>query len=260
MEFYSETTTGPNWLDLPKDLTANILKRLGTFEILASASRVCPLWWNICKDPLMWRTIHMPHVRNYKYLDNICCIAVERSCGQLEDIDIERFATDNLLECIANNGSHLLSLRMVDCWDISNKGFREAVSKLSQLEMVDISLSFVTGGSLEVLGRSCPLLKSLKFHLNRGLVFSKSDATAFIIAETMPALCHLDIKRHVLSNVGLLAILDKCHLLKSLDIRRCPYLELNDSLEKRFADQIKDLKRPDDELESYWFYETSDDE
>lgn len=97
----------PNWLDLPRDITANILHRLGTFDVVTSACEVCSLWWNICKDPLMWRTISMtnffePLYHNYHLeLAKVCCIAVERSCGHLESIDVEYFATDDLLHCIA---------------------------------------------------------------------------------------------------------------------------------------------------------------
>ncbi|RHN68162.1 putative F-box domain-containing protein [Medicago truncatula] len=54
-----ESTTKPNWLELPIDLMKNILQRLDTVEIVTSARNVCSLWRNICKDPLMWRTIHM---------------------------------------------------------------------------------------------------------------------------------------------------------------------------------------------------------
>jgi hypothetical protein len=106
MEEESERTTGPNWFDLPSDLTANILQRLGTFEIQKSACRVCPQWWNVCKDPLMWRTIHMRCTRNspnaYLNLAEICCNAIKRSSGHLEDIYIERFCTSDLLKFIAD--------------------------------------------------------------------------------------------------------------------------------------------------------------
>ncbi|PNX61921.1 F-box protein skip19, partial [Trifolium pratense] len=54
---YGESTTVPNWLQLPRDITANILQRLDTIDIVTSVCHVCPLWWNICKDPFMWRTI-----------------------------------------------------------------------------------------------------------------------------------------------------------------------------------------------------------
>ncbi|GAU42086.1 hypothetical protein TSUD_134700 [Trifolium subterraneum] len=240
MEVESEVTTGPNWLDLPRDVTSNILQRLGTIEIVTSACQVCPLWWNICKDPLMWRTINIHGIRHLSYdydeLENICCNAIERSCNHLEEIDIELFGTDNLLKCIANNGSRLRRIRFVDCLQISDEGFIEAVKKLPQLETIYISESKLT--------KPC-------------------DDLAFIIAETMSGLNHLDIKGGNLTNVGLISILDKCPLLKYLDIRLCPFLNLSESLEKRCIDQIKDLKLPDsiyDDSDSHLDYTTSDDD
>jgi len=101
-----ENTRNPNWLELPRDITQNILQRLGTIEIITSVCQVCPIWWNICKDPLMRRTIRMTmmHFSRYNYADlvKICRKAVEQSCGQLETIDIEYFGTDDLLKYIAD--------------------------------------------------------------------------------------------------------------------------------------------------------------
>jgi hypothetical protein len=104
----------PNWLELPRDITSNILQRLCSFDIVTSACQVCPLWWNICKDPLMWRTIdmiqtHMPRDSRSRYyaiadenLVKICRFAIDRSCCQLENIDIADFGTDDLLAYIAD--------------------------------------------------------------------------------------------------------------------------------------------------------------
>lgn len=99
-----ESATGPNWLELPKELTTIILQKLNTIEIVTSASPVCSLWWNICKDPLMWRTIDMIEDSdhpNHK-LEKICRYAIDRSCGHLEDISIGNFATNDLLKYIAD--------------------------------------------------------------------------------------------------------------------------------------------------------------
>jgi hypothetical protein len=96
------STAVPNWLELPKDITSNILQRLDTFEIVTSACLVCPLWWNICKDPLMWRTIRMTDSYNSNYnLVDICRFAIKRSHGHLENIFVKYFGTDELLQCIA---------------------------------------------------------------------------------------------------------------------------------------------------------------
>jgi len=105
MEEESKSTTVPNWLDLPSDLTLNILKRLDILTILTEVCLVCTQWLKICKNPLMWRTIHMP-----KYMDvnpgdigKICCNAVKLSCGHLESIIIDDdYAIDDLFKCIAD--------------------------------------------------------------------------------------------------------------------------------------------------------------
>jgi hypothetical protein len=46
-EAEAENTVVPNWLELPREITANILQRLDTIEVVKSVCLVCPLWWNI---------------------------------------------------------------------------------------------------------------------------------------------------------------------------------------------------------------------
>ncbi|CAK8566644.1 unnamed protein product [Lathyrus sativus] len=258
-----ESTMLPNWLDLPRDITSNILQMLGTVEVVTSACLVCPLWWNICKDPLMWHTIHItylkslshnnytdyvrilgPFYKNHSEYQKVCRYAVDRSCGHLIDINIEYFCTDDLLESIAENAYNLRTMRLLNCASISDKGFSEAVKKFSQLEKLDISYCKLSKDSLEVLGRSCPLLKSLIFKrfgsLNRGV----ADNEARVISETMTGLSHLDIQGNSLTKVGLVSILDKCTLLEYLDIQRCYNLSLTEDLKKRCLEQIKVLLLP----------------
>ncbi|CAK8566642.1 unnamed protein product [Lathyrus sativus] len=240
----------PNWLDLPRDITTNILRRVGTYEIVTSVCEVCPLWWNICKDPIMWRTIHMtslwmPPYPNYNLdLVKICCIAIERSCGHLEDIDVNSFATDDLLECIANNANNLQYMRLFFCRKISDKRFGDTVRRLPRLEKLDISHTNVSIDSLEAIGRSCPLLKSLKFSRMIFMVNECDDDVAFVIAETMSGLCHLDIEGYRFTNDGLLAIIDGCPLLESLDIIACDILDLSRCLKTRCFEEIKYLRLP----------------
>jgi hypothetical protein len=95
-----------NWLELPRDVMASILLKLGAFEILTSAQRVCLPWHKLCKDPSMWRAVDMRNPYNhwvdYNNLERKCRVAVNRSCGQLVDINVEDFGTDKLLKHIAD--------------------------------------------------------------------------------------------------------------------------------------------------------------
>ncbi|RHN76013.1 putative leucine-rich repeat domain, L domain-containing protein [Medicago truncatula] len=67
------------------------------------------------------------------------------------------------------------------------------------------------------------------------------DDKAFIIAKKMHGLLHLVLHGDPLSDVGLLAILDGCPRLESLDIFGCYNLDFEGSLWKRLHTQIKDL-------------------
>lgn len=96
---WEEDIIGPNWLELPRDVIAKILQMLSVVDIVTSAQRVCPLWWKICKDPLMWRTIDMHNLGTSSYdLVKVCMFAIDQSCGHVEDINIEYFGTDELLK------------------------------------------------------------------------------------------------------------------------------------------------------------------
>ncbi|XP_057450087.1 putative F-box/LRR-repeat protein 23 [Lotus japonicus] len=235
---------GPNWLALPREVTENILQRLHIDEIVTSACLVCPLWWNICKDPHMWRTIAITHPR-YSFYNSvdICSYAIRRSYGHLEDISIDSIATDDLMD-IANSTSVLRRLCLLDCNRISDRGMMEAVKKFPLLEELDISYSSnITKDSLEEIGRCCPFLKTLKFNQISfwRSSFSDDNEEAFAIAQTMPALRYLQIIGNTISDVGLLAILNGCPLLEFLDLRCCEFLDLSGSLGKRCREQIKHL-------------------
>jgi len=109
------------------------------------------------------------------------------------------------------------------------------------LEELDIShCGFIESGFFDYISQSCPLLKSLKFS-PCFKAKDKDDNDAFAIAKTMRELRHLTNVKNGLSNDGLLAILDRCPLLESLDVRGCLYLDMNESLKKRCDEQIKEL-------------------
>ncbi|KAL6198452.1 hypothetical protein ACLB2K_028241 [Fragaria x ananassa] len=93
-----------NWTELPEKATSSILSRLGAIEILESSQKVCMKWRKVSKDPLTWRKIDMHNdgdLEDMDYdLEEMCRHAVVRSAGNLVDINIEYFGTDELLEYI----------------------------------------------------------------------------------------------------------------------------------------------------------------
>ncbi|RHN68949.1 putative leucine-rich repeat domain, L domain-containing protein [Medicago truncatula] len=175
-------------------------------------------------------------------MEKICYNAVKLSCGHLESIIIEDYyGTSDLLKLIADNGSHLRCMKVMNYNIVTDEEFSDVVRKLPRLEKVFVPVFHTAEATLEALGRSCPLLKWLQYN-SCSLDSCDSDKMAFLIAETMPGLCHLDMRGHKLTELGVLAIIDKCPLLEYLDISFC--LNLNEDLKKRCIDQIKDLQLP----------------
>lgn len=55
----NEKETPLDWLELPRDMTASIPRRLGAIEILETAQKACMSWRNLCKDPTVWHAVDM---------------------------------------------------------------------------------------------------------------------------------------------------------------------------------------------------------
>lgn len=114
-------------------------------------------------------------------------------------------------------------MRFVNCKSITDEGFSsEAARKLRKLDKLDISHCNLTKSSLEAIEQCCPLLKSLEYKRRAITDFYSCKDMAFVIAEMMSGLCHLDINGYKLTDIGLLTILRRCH-----------YLKLSESLKKR---------------------------
>ncbi|CAL0306541.1 unnamed protein product [Lupinus luteus] len=256
---FSQNPETRNWLDLPPDVTSTILLKLGSIEILNNAQRVCTQWRTISNDPAMWHTIVMrnaydPYEMQFDSLDKMCRHAIDRSRGNLVDITLEHFCSDDLLNYIADSTNHLNRMRLLSCNDISEEGMIKVAKKLPLLEELDITISNLSVDALEVIGHCCPLLKSLKFNTQVCIHQQyASDDEAFAIAQTMPNLRHLQLFGNMLTNDGVLANLDGCPHLESLDVRQCFNVCMDGSLAKRCAEEIKDFRNPNAPTDDYEF-------
>lgn len=154
------------------------------------------------------------------------------------------------------SASHLRRIRLNSCSGISNKGLIEALQHFPLLDELDISL--IENISKESLEVSCPLLNSLKYRSSSFCDDDNFDEDAFVIAETMHELRHLNIFVDTLTERGLLAILDGCLLLETLYLD-CFHSKLSENLKKRCHEQIKCLQLPYD-YEDYVVHNDDDDD
>lgn len=249
-----------NWLELPRDVTLMILMKLESFEILESAQFVCKLWYNLCKDPSMWRSIVMQNMDEPELAgehQNMVRSGVDRSAGGLINISIEGFGSDELITYIAQRSSNLKHLRLACCYSISADALIEAFGLLPLLEELELTLcSFTAEKTLNII-RCCPSLKTFKLNEqgSRNPTLA-CDNEALAIAESMPQLRHLQLIGNSMTNDGLKAILDNCSHLQSLDLRACFHLHLVGNLAKRCSERIKDLRCPYDSTDDYNYLTT----
>ncbi|XP_057763926.1 putative F-box/LRR-repeat protein 23 [Salvia miltiorrhiza] len=259
----SSSASPPPWIELPEDVTVNILQRLGA-EGMLSAELVCSSWWKVCKDPAMWRVIDLcnpdPGATNLrrKYTA-MCRRAVDRSQGQLVDLTMDSFGNGHLIKYVAHRSRDLKRLKLVSCIHIAGCLLVQAVEKLGQLEELHLNTStWISAHHIEAIGNACPKLKSFSFsedgswcqlppYLENGGIDDKSDWNRYAraIGKCMPNLHHLQLCSCLMQNEGLAAILDGCPRLESLDIRQCFGLDLEGDLGKRCREQIKDMRLTD---------------
>ena len=159
----------------------------------------------------------------------------------------------HFLSCYSNSSSQLKRLRLAKCDGISDGVLSAVAAKLPLLQELAISYCPLSKEALEAVGRSCPLLKSLQFNTWRFWGIEHRHEELLAIAENMSELRCLNlVGTSALTNDSLQAILDGCPHLESLDLRRCTLLSRAGNL-GRCAEQIKDLRLPDDSIDDYEF-------
>ncbi|EXB31422.1 hypothetical protein L484_014851 [Morus notabilis] len=199
---------------------------------------VCSSSFEICKDPLLWRTIDIRRFGPLRplfglALQKICRCAVGQSSGELVEIILGDVATNELLKNIARKSSRIKHLHLIGGY-FAKDGLGKAVSKLPLLEELELSHCTLSTSSLKLVGRRCHHLKSLTLSSHCIITVpyigpdeeAELNKEAMAIAEHMPALRTLKLYGNTLTNVGLQAILDGCPHLESLDVRKCCNLNI----------------------------------
>ncbi|PWA76119.1 RNI-like superfamily protein [Artemisia annua] len=252
-----------NWLDLPSDVTANILLRIGTIDILKNAQKVCTVWRKICKDPSMWKVINMRVLLKsdaFFLIEELCKHVVDRSQGQLDGIAFVYDDNEALLRYVADRSSVLRHLMVTCRYGIQTvRGLNESLMKFPLLEGLYLYRVTISKETIETVGRHCPKLKILKMN-QRACRLCVEDANeesltsyneiAIAIGGSLHELRHLELKGNKMSNVGLQVILDGCRHLETLDLSECFYIDLKGNPVTECLKQINNLKLPTDSLES----------
>ncbi|KAJ9566048.1 hypothetical protein OSB04_002014 [Centaurea solstitialis] len=145
---------------------------------------------------------------------------------------------DNILALALKDSSSKLNRLCLTqyCHGVTGYGLSNSLKRLPHLETLELSFLDIRKEEIEVIGRTCPLLKSFQWSLWGG------DVYAHAIAKSMPALRHLTLVGIMDDAGGVQAILNGCPHLESLDLRLCAYLDHDGNIEKMCKERIKDFK------------------
>lgn len=137
---------------------------------------------------------------------------------------------------------------------ITYEGLSEVASKLPLLEDLNISNGTLSRKTkiMEVIGKSCPLLKSLRWEKKFRIDPERlDDECAKAIAGTMHGLQHLQLCGFYLTNYAVEKILDYCPHLETLDLRNITIWKqdgrrdiFRGDLETKMTQQIKNARPP----------------
>ncbi|VFQ74872.1 unnamed protein product [Cuscuta campestris] len=113
----------------------------------------------------MWRVVDLSNTTDTetKDLEELCRCAVNLSQGELVDIAIDGFCTNELILYIANRASKLRRLRLVSCYFVSNESLSTAIAQLPSLQDLEIYFPELSTECIKTIGLSCPFLKSFTY-------------------------------------------------------------------------------------------------
>ncbi|KAJ4816016.1 RNI-like superfamily protein [Rhynchospora pubera] len=195
--------TKTKWMELPSDILLMIFQKMGAISILTKAILLCRDWLELARnEPLIWRKVDMTcHGKKFgsRYLQDIACIAVNWSAGQLEEFSAEGFVSDDLLQYLADSTSNLKSFSLINCRKISQEALEKTIKRWPLLEEIELTRYWMCPPEFyQTIGLSCPQLKC--FRLNTIYIefpeyddIDKKDSIAKCIGKTMHNLCSLQL-------------------------------------------------------------------
>lgn len=135
----------------------------------------------------------------------------------------------------------MLNVLQIPMSEVTDEAIEKYAECLPALRVLDISNCLkITSRGIEALGRHCKLLIQLKRNMpppeppqgnNAAAKVVQEEALA--VANTMPMLQQLELAYGLFSDPALDAVLEKCPLLRTLDILGCWNVRLEGDIEER---------------------------
>ncbi|KAL3686978.1 hypothetical protein R1sor_013287 [Riccia sorocarpa] len=216
------------WAEMLPETLVEVFKRLPLKDRLQTVPQICKSWRKASFDPGCWQFVNLKEwcmSQNGEVIDRMVKLAVERSCGSIQELHVTNLNSDASLQFLAQSRLSSMKTLCIPGSNITENGLCEVILAMPTLVHLDISrCSAIKSKALEVIGQTCKSLTRLDrsmWPLTMASMGPSDDSEAMAIAHNMPKLKHLEMSSGWLSNSGLVAILDKCPDLEYLDVRNC---------------------------------------
>ncbi|CAL5031774.1 unnamed protein product [Urochloa decumbens] len=227
----------------PEILALVLRGRVPADDVARGAARVCRAWRQAAASPDMWGDIDIEawcrRVNCRSRADAAVRRLVARAQGTLRRLSAYRVG-DASLTYVAASGK-LLNVLQIPMSEVTDQIVERHAECLPALKVLDISYCLnITSKGIETLGRHCKLLIQLKRNMpppdppqGNNTAANVVEEEALAVANTMPMLEQLQLAYGLFSDLALNAILNKCPLLRTLNILGCWNVRLEGDIEDR---------------------------
>ncbi|OEL14195.1 hypothetical protein BAE44_0024788 [Dichanthelium oligosanthes] len=227
----------------PEILALVLRGRVAADDVARGAAQVCRAWRQAAASPDMWGDVDIEawcrRVNCRARADAAVRRLVARAQGTLRRLSAYRVG-DASLAYVAACGK-LLNVLQIPMSEITDQTVEKNAECLPALKVLDISYCLnITSRGIEALGRHCKLLVHLKRIMpppeppqGNHTAAKVVEEEALAVANTMPMLEELELAYGLFSDLGLNAILNKCPLLRVLNILGCWNVRLEGNIEER---------------------------
>ncbi|KAI3877008.1 hypothetical protein MKX03_024593 [Papaver bracteatum] len=230
------------WKDLNPEMLSLIFARIQTEELVRTAPFVCQPWREAVTIPCCWSDIDIQQwcrrSTNILKIDSVVLELVCRSQGKCHRLSVHNLS-DIGFDFVASYCAKHLKVLQIPLSGVTDKMLEKHATSFGKLTFLDISNCLhITCRGLEILGNNCKSLTSLKRNMppldweeaEKPLPARVNDGEAMVIADTMAALCHLELCYGRFGDLGLDALVTKCENLIHLDILGAVCVQLDGDL------------------------------
>ncbi|KAL4216584.1 hypothetical protein ACF0H5_024307 [Mactra antiquata] len=149
---------------LPVCILLQVFKNMSIYCLLRRVGMVCKYWYNLCRDPDLWRTIRLTN--QHRLEDNDLCTILKYSDNRVRSVNLTdcRFLTNKGIADLLASCKLIEDLKIIRCSDVTDIAFATLQTNEHLVYLNLDGSSRLTDNTLRKIAECCPNLQSL--HLN----------------------------------------------------------------------------------------------